>query len=528
MSKLSDLQQFLPGATRRGTADPEIRGVAYDSRRVNPGDLFVCVAGFKRDGRRFLADAVARGAVAALVEPAPDAEPGAVSPDLPTLVVPSARRAMALAAAAFHDHPSRRLCLVGVTGTNGKTTTTHLIESLFRAVGQGTGVIGTLGARIRDRALPEGRTTPEAPDLQSLIGQMVAEDVAAVTMEVSSHALVLGRTLGCEYDFGVFTNLTQDHLDFHETFEDYFDAKATLFRDYPKHSAKHFTGIINLDDPWGARLAALCAGDVLTYGIESAAHIRAAEIRATPAGIEFRVSVAGAPARPVRLRLGGHFNVYNALAAMGVGVGAGIPWETIVAGLEGVPGVPGRFEAVDAGQNFAVLVDYAHTPDGLLNVLRAARALSPRRLIAVFGCGGDRDRTKRPIMGRIAAEHADVAVVTSDNPRSEDPDEIIAEILVGMKEDDRPPTTDDRSPSAASAIGGLDGGRSSVVGRRASIIIEPDRRAAIERAIRTAEPGDLVLIAGKGHEDYQIFADRTIHFDDREVAREALRARANS
>jgi UDP-N-acetylmuramoyl-L-alanyl-D-glutamate--2,6-diaminopimelate ligase len=520
MSKLSELQQFLPGATRRGAADPEIRGVAYDSRRVKPGDLFVCVSGFKTDGRRFLPDAVARGAVAALVEPAPDA----VGLDLPSLIVPSARRAMALAAAAFHDHPSRKLCLVGVTGTNGKTTTTHLIEGLFRAAGQGTGVIGTLGARVRDRALPEGRTTPEAPDLQALLAQMVAEDVAAVAMEVSSHALVLDRTLGCEYDFGVFTNLTQDHLDFHETFEEYFDAKATLFRDYPKHSAKPFQGVINLDDPWGARLAELCAGEVLTYGIDSAARIRAAQIQVTPAGIEFHVSVAGAPARPVRLRLGGHFNVYNALAAIGVGVGAGLPWETIVAGLESVPGVPGRFEAVDAGQNFAVLVDYAHTPDGLLNVLRAARALSPRRLIAVFGCGGDRDRTKRPIMGRIAAEHADVAVVTSDNPRSENPDAIIAEILAGMESGGARCSVLGARPALPCPVQAEH--RAPSTEHRASIITEPDRRAAIERAIRAAGPGDLVLIAGKGHEDYQIFADRTIHFDDREVAREALRAHA--
>jgi UDP-N-acetylmuramyl-tripeptide synthetase len=392
-----------------------------------------------------------------------------------------------------------------------------LIESIFRAAGYGTGVIGTLGARIGDRALPGEHTTPEAPDLQALLAQMVDARVSAVAMEVSSHALALDRTLGCEYDVGVFTNLTQDHLDFHETFEEYFDAKAALFRDYPKHSSKRFTGVINRDDPYGARLVDLCAGDVLTYGIESDARIRAGQVTATPSGIEFHVAVAGGPSGRIRLRLGGHFNVYNALAAIGVGVAAGLPWETVAAGLEAVRGVPGRFEAVDEGQPFAVLVDYAHTPDGLLNVLRAARALSPRRLIVVFGCGGDRDRTKRPIMGRMAAEYADLAIVTSDNPRSENPDAIIAEILTGMEGGARRANSEGNGTT-------VPGARSSPL---AEVVAEPDRRAAIERAIRSAGPGDLVLIAGKGHEDYQIFADRTVHFDDREVAREALRAYAH-
>ena len=489
--KLSELAAMLPSAERRGGVDPVIRGITHDSRRVKPGDLFLCVPGQKTDGHAFLADAVERGAVAAVVE-----RTDGLGVDLPLLVVSSTRAVMGLLAAALFGHPSRAFTLVGITGTNGKTTTSFLTEALFRAAGCRTGVIGTLGARIGDRELPGDRTTPEAPDLQALFAEMAAADVRAVAMEVSSHALALDRTLGTEFDIGVFTNLTQDHLDFHPGLDEYFEAKARLFTAYPAQSAKPFAAVINLDDPYGQRLRNRSLGQVVTYGIERDATLRATDVRATPAGVAFRLSREGAAAVALQLRLGGRFNVSNALAALGVAHAAGLEWERSLAALAAVPGIPGRFESVDAGQAFAVIVDYAHSPDGLLNVLNAARALEPARLILVFGCGGDRDRGKRPLMGRMAAELADTVVVTSDNPRSEEPGAIIREIMAGV----------------------------AAAPQRARVVEEPDRRRAIAQAIQMAGPGDLVLIAGKGHENYQIFAERTIHFDDREVAREVLGA----
>jgi UDP-N-acetylmuramoyl-L-alanyl-D-glutamate--2,6-diaminopimelate ligase len=489
---LSELAALLPEVERRGAADPLIQGITHDSRRVKPGDLFLCVPGQKMDGHHFLARAAECGAVAAVVERA-----DGLGVDLPLLVVPSTRAVMGPLSAAVHGHPSRAFTLVGVTGTNGKTTTSLLVEALFRAAGCRTGVIGTLGARIGDRELPGDRTTPEAPELQALFAEMAGADVRAVAMEVSSHALALDRTLGAEFDVGVFTNLTQDHLDFHETLEAYFEAKTRLFTGYPARSAKPFAAVLNLDDPYGQRLRNQSRGRIITYGIDREATLSASNVRATPAGVGFSLSREGAPGKPLQLRLGGRFNVSNALAALGVAHAAGLDWERCLAALAAVPGIPGRFESVDAGQQFAVIVDYAHSPDGLLNVLNAARALEPSRLIVVFGCGGDRDRGKRPLMGRLAAELADRVVVTSDNPRSEEPGGIIREIMAGI----------DPLPGCA-----------------ARVVVEPDRRRAIAAAIGMAGPGDLVLIAGKGHENHQIFADRTIHFDDREVAREVLGA----
>jgi UDP-N-acetylmuramoyl-L-alanyl-D-glutamate--2,6-diaminopimelate ligase len=499
MTKLSALAPFVPGARLLeppgGGADPVVTGLAYDSRQAAPGDLFFCIRGLKADGRRFLPDAVARGAVAAVVEQED------LSLPVPALLVPNVRAAMPQIAAPFYGYPSRRLSLVGVTGTNGKTTTTYLVEALARTAGKGTSVIGTIGARIHDEALPGDRTTPEAPELQALLARMAAADRGSgmvVCMEVSSHALAQGRSRGCEFEVGVFTNLTQDHLDFHRDMEEYFEAKALLFTEYPRASEKRFTGVINVDDPYGRRLAERCAGRVLTYGVERAADLQARAVAASPTGLSFELT-APEGSFSVKLRLGGLFNVYNSLAAMGAGRALGIPWETILPALAAAPVVPGRFESVDAGQDFSVVVDYAHTPDGVENVLRAARALRPRRLIAVFGCGGDRDRTKRPIMGRLAGELADHVIVTSDNPRSEEPAAILKEIVAGI-------------PSSAPA----------------AVETEPDRRTAIQRAVHMAERGDLIVIAGKGHEDYQIFADRTIHFDDREEARKALHARLSA
>jgi len=494
MIDLDQLSQVVPGAVVVGDGATRPAGVAYDSRQVKPGDLFFCVSGEKFDGHRFLPDVAARGAAAAVVDadgPYP----------LPVLRVPNVREAMPRLSAAFFDYPSRRVSLVGITGTNGKTTTTFLVSAIARAAGKGAGIIGTIGARINDDVLPGDRTTPEAPDFQSLLSQMAAADTGSgmvVSAEVSSHALVLQRTAGCEFDVAVFTNLTQDHLDFHHTMEAYFQAKALLFTEYPRASGKQFTGVINVDDAYGRRLAELSEGSVLTYGIQNPADLRATEIQGTARGLHYRLETADG-AFPVSLRLGGLFNVYNSLGAIGAARALGIPWEIILPAIASAAGVPGRFESVeveDVNQEFSVIVDYAHSPDGLENVLRSARALNPRRIIAVFGCGGDRDRTKRPIMGQIASELSDRVIVTSDNPRSEDPHAILAEVLTGIPAE-----------------------------RLEAVEPEVDRRAAIRRAVQLAEPGDLVVIAGKGHETYQIFADETIHFDDREEARAAIHAR---
>jgi len=486
----------LLGAGEAGESVP-VAGLAYDSRLVKPRDLFFCVRGEKSDGHRFLPDAIARGAAAAVVE-----ESGPYP--IPVLRVPDVRAAMPAISAAFYDHPARKLSLVGVTGTNGKTTTAFLVAAVASAAGKGTGVIGTIGARINGEQLPGDRTTPESPDLQALLARMAAADTGsgmAVAMEVSSHALSLERTVGCEFDVGVFTNLTQDHLDFHGDMESYFQAKVRLFTVYPAASGKAFIAVVNTDDPYGRRLAALSAGRVLSYGVEQEADLRASQIRGTARELTYRLDTPEGVFE-VHLRLGGLFNVYNSLAAMGAASALGIPWSTIIPAISQATGVPGRFESVvveGARQDYSVIVDYAHSPDGLENVLRSARALEPSRLISVFGCGGDRDRTKRPIMGRIAAELSDQVIVTSDNPRSEEPNSILADILAGIPQE-----------------------------RADAVRTEVDRRKAIREAVALARPGDLVVIAGKGHETYQIFAHETIHFDDREEARAAIHDREQS
>ncbi len=504
MPVLTTLLKALPTARVQGDGDPDIRSVACDSRQVQPGALFCCVPGQKTDGRRYLAQAVASGAAAALAE----AEVEALG--VPVVFVPSVRAAMPVLAAECYGRPARRLALVGVTGTNGKTTTTYLIEAIARYAGRSAGVIGTIGARLNGEDIPGERTTPEGPDLQALLQRMAAVEERVeriekragairvskppvIAMEVSSHALEQGRTLGCEFDVSVFTNLTQDHLDYHGDMEAYYAAKRRLFVEYPAATRKASCAVINVDDPYGRRLRAEVPGRILTFGIEQEADLRASDVSATSGSLVYRLSAPEGEFL-VRLGLGGLFNVANSLGAIGAARALGFPWEVILGGLGTAAAAPGRFESVDAGQAFGVLVDYAHTPDGLENVLRSARALAPRRLIAVFGCGGDRDRTKRPLMGRIAGKLSDHVVVTSDNPRTEDPEAIVQEVAGGL-----PP------------------------GAACDLIV--DRRAAIRAAIQMADVGDLVVIAGKGHETYQIFADRMIHFDDREEARVALRAR---
>lgn len=500
---LQELIAGLPEARLPSGAAAWVTGVQYDSRRVRPGDLFACLKGLREDGHDYAPEAVERGAAAVLAE--------REIPNLgaPQVIVPESRLALALVAAAFFDHPSRKLRLFGVTGTNGKTTTTHLIKAILEAGGTKTGLLGTIHNLVGGQKLPARLTTPESVDLLAMLAQMVDAGARAAVMEASSHALALRRTAGCEFDVAVFTNLTQDHLDFHSTFTDYLEAKSRLFAELSDPPIGLSAGpgsapawkrqkwaVVNMDDPHAARLARSATAPVVTYGIDHDADCVAHSLEIRPDGVRY---AAHTPAGeiPLALRLTGRFNVYNSLAAVAVGVQEGVPLERIRAALEAVPGVAGRFEPVRRGQPFSVVIDYAHTPDGLENVLRTAREVCEGRLIAVFGCGGDRDRTKRPVMGQIAARYADRVIITSDNPRSEEPAPICREIEAGVRE------------------GGL--GPDAY-----EVIIE--RREAIDRAIGIAQPGDLVLIAGKGHEPYQIFRDRTIHFDDREEATRALAA----
>ncbi|MGZ8740683.1 MAG: UDP-N-acetylmuramoyl-L-alanyl-D-glutamate--2,6-diaminopimelate ligase [Gaiellaceae bacterium] len=463
----------------RGGAPTDIADLAYDTRQVGPGALFFCVPGERVDGHDLATEAVEQGAAALVVE-----RPLEVT--VPQLVVPSARASMPVLADEFFERPTEELVVAGVTGTNGKTTTAYLIHAIFEAAGMKPGLIGTIESRVGGEARPAVRTTPEAIDLQRMFRAMLDAGDRSCVLEATSHGSVLGRLERVRFDALAFTNLTQDHLDFHDSMDDYYDAKRRLFTEHEPAPA----AAVNVDDEWGRKLAEelgrLDRAPLLTYGVSSDADVKT--------GASF--GVLGAP-NPlsygdiwIETRLRGRFNMQNILAAVAVSKLLGLPADAIAAGVEGVAGVPGRFEAVDEGQPFFVLVDYAHTPDSLANVLRTARELTVRKLICVFGCGGDRDRGKRPEMGRIASELADMAIVTSDNPRSEEPQAIIDEILAGVDGD---------------------------------VAVEPDRRAAIAQAIEQASKGDVVVIAGKGHEQGQEFADGKIPFDDREVAREALR-----
>ena len=464
-------------------ADVEIASLAYDNRLVTDGALFFCVPGYTRDGHDFAADAVARGAVALVVERPTGA-------GVPEVRVPSVRAAMAPVAARFHGDPTARLETVGVTGTNGKTTTAFLMRALLESGGRQTGLLGTVKSVIGGVEHDVLRTTPEAIDLQRTFREMFDAGDEACVMEVSSHALTLHRADAIHFAAAVFTNLTQDHLDFHETMEKYYGAKRLLFTDLlPAHA------VVNVDDPYGARLAAELGGTAITFALEHDASYRAGAIQTGLDGSQFTVT---APDGVFELSspLTGRFNVSNVLGAFAAARALGVDAATAIEAIASAGQVPGRFQSVGEGQDYAVLVDYAHTPDSLENVLRAARGLTQSRLHVVFGCGGDRDRGKRPLMGEIAARLADRVIVTSDNPRSEDPAAIIEDILVGAGPD---------------------------------VEHEVDRRIAIERAISTAAPGDVVVIAGKGHEQGQEFeGGRKIPFDDVTVAREILRGAASN
>jgi UDP-N-acetylmuramoyl-L-alanyl-D-glutamate--2,6-diaminopimelate ligase len=458
-----------------GGAPLEVEDLVYDTRAVRPGTLFFCVRGSRADGHDLAGDAVAAGAVAVVAERPLDVP-------VPQLVVPDSREAMAHAADEFFGRPTEELPVAGVTGTNGKTTTAFLLHSVLAAAGRRPGLLGTIESRIGGERRPAVRTTAEAIDLQRAFHAMLAAGDRSCAMEATSHGSELKRLLGVRFAVLVFTNLTQDHLDFHGTMDRYFEAKRRLFTDAePAPPA-----VVNIGDPYGRRLADELhrrGTPLLTFGFAEEADVRAEELESTAAGIRLRSGGI-----EIESRLRGHFNVENLLGVVAAGRVLEIEDEALAAGIAAGE-VPGRFEPVDEGQPFGVLVDYAHTPDSLENVLRSAREVAANRVICVFGCGGDRDRGKRPLMGRIARELAHVAIVTSDNPRSEDPMAIIDEI----------------------------------VGETIGLEIEPDRRVAIALAIERAEAGDVVLIAGKGHEQGQEVAGRTLPFDDREVAREALR-----
>ena len=493
MPLLSELLVALPGARIEGDAELNIKAVNYDSREVELGSAFVCIRGVANDGHDFAQSAVERGAVAVIAQ-----SPGAVA-DLPAHVtrvfVDDTRLALALMADEFYGHPSREMMLVGITGTNGKTTVAHLVADLLREAGyKSVGIIGTLGAATEKTYYDTGRTTPESLDLQRLLADFLDGGSEAVVMEVSSHALAQQRVAGCAFDAGIFTNLTQDHLDFHGDMEEYFAAKTKLFTDVARASEAHksFGAVFPTDDRYGVRLTQLDSDTpFITYGIENEAHVKAEAVVLRPNGTSF-VARTSSGDIPFDVKLTGRFNVQNLLAAIAFGVLKGMPAAQIQSAMQRANAPEGRMEVIDEGQDFTVAVDYAHTPDGLKNVLATVKEFTRGRLICVFGCGGDRDRTKRPQMGAIAASLADVVVVTSDNPRTEDPNRIIDDVLEGTS------------------------------GSHCEVQVEVDRRKAIELALELAQKGDFVLIAGKGHETYQIFKERTIHFDDREVVREAL------
>ena len=490
---LGDLAKLLITASTQGDLATPITGVQIDSRKVQPGDLFICIRGHREDGHDYARQAEANGAVALVVERDVDSR-------LPKLLVKDSRYALAVIASAWYRYPSEQLKVIGVTGTNGKTTITYLLDQILRDEGRKTGLMGTIRVRIGDRTFESSNTTLESLELQAHLRRMCDAGAEYCVMEVSSHALEQGRVRGTRFRTAVFTNLTQDHLDYHLTMEQYRSAKGLLFarmgNTFSDRLEQLQFAVLNADDEASKEYARLTNAQVITYGIRNPADVRASDISITHEGTVFTMtSFAGSV--PIRLKMFGLFNVYNALAAAAAAIAEGIPPDHIGRSLESVPGVEGRFEPVYAGQEFLVLVDYAHTPDSLENVLQTIREFARGNIITVFGCGGDRDRTKRPIMGEKAAMYSDYVYVTSDNPRSEDPERIVQDIMRGIR----------RLPDRASHVE-----------------IELDRREAIRKAVARAGAKDVVLIAGKGHETYQEIRGVRHPFDDREAAREAIRS----
>ena len=492
MKTLKDIISTLDAQQVQGDQNVSIQDITADSRAVKPNSLFIALDGATVDGHNYINKAVAAGAVAVIVS-----KPVTVPDDVCVITVSDTRQAMMACVPYFFGYPASRMRMVGVTGTNGKTTTTHMIRHILKAQGHKVGVIGTVHIMIGDTSYPIHNTTPDVVDLQHILHQMVQENVEYCVMEVSSHALALGRVSGVEFDTAVFTNLTQDHLDFHKTFENYLAAKYKLFEQVSAaNQEKDNKGaVINIDDSYGHRVMEKTTAPTITYSTLGKGTLNASDVHMSTKNSQYTVNYKG-ESYPVSMNTTGLFNVYNTLAAIGACLQEGISMEAIDTALKTFSSVPGRFELIEEGQDFAVVVDYAHTPDGLQNILETAKAIKENRIIIVFGCGGDRDATKRPIMGRIAAEYGDKIYVTSDNPRTEDPVQIVKDVEVGVKEALRDGT---------------------------SYEVIVDRREAINHAIHDAKAGDIVIIAGKGHENYQILKNETIHFDDREEARKALK-----
>jgi UDP-N-acetylmuramoyl-L-alanyl-D-glutamate--2,6-diaminopimelate ligase len=482
--KLKDLLRDVPGTHVNGNGGVEISGLAYSSQQVQPGFLFAALRGEKRDGNDFLEDAFNRGAGAVLSE-----KPKPAHLDVTWITAVDAREALALAAANLYNHPSSRMKVIGITGTKGKTTLTYLLESILKQAGHNTGVIGTINYRWSGKVLPAGRTTPEAPEIQRMMSEMLGQGVTHCLVEVSSHGLDLKRVWGIQFDIAVFTNLSAEHLDYHESMEDYFEAKKKLFF----LNAKKRTAVVNSDDPWGKKLIAELPMATVTFGLEPAAIVRGQNYRQTETGTKAEVEFPGGQVKICSALMGKH-NFSNILAAVATSLALNVPSPTIKEGITALKNIPGRLEKIENPFGFRIFVDYAHTDNALGNLLETVRQLEPGRILLVFGAGGDRDKSKRPRMGGVAAKLADWTYLTSDNPRSEDPLAIIADIEKGFL---------------------LEGSR------RYSII--PDRGQAIKQALAEARKGDYVLVVGKGHENYQVFMDRTISFDDAEVIRSILK-----
>jgi UDP-N-acetylmuramyl-tripeptide synthetase len=476
--KLSEIMKNIDYELLQGQ-DIDITDIAYDSRKTVNGSLFVCISGFIAKGFDYIEEVIKNGAKAIIVE-----KTMALSDDITIIKVTDARYAMAIASANFYCNPSKKINLIGVTGTNGKTTTTFLIGYILKEYKHKVGIIGTIENYIGDKVVKSERTTPESLDLQKLFNTMVNENIDDVVMEVSSHSLVLNRVAGCEFEVGLFTNLTQDHLDFHKTMENYRNAKARLFKMCKK-------GVVNIDDQSSKYIADMASCDIITFGIENKADFRAKNIKLSSNGVNFDVMIDNEDVN-FSLNIPGRFSVYNALGAIATCYSMGISVNIIVEGLKNAKGVLGRCQALQSKRGFSVVVDYAHTPDGLENIITTVNEFTLGRTIVVFGCGGDRDKTKRPIMGEIAGKLSDFCIITSDNPRSEEPEHILTDIEVG------------------------------IVKTNCNYLKIVDRKMAIEYALEIAEKDDVIVIAGKGHENYQIFKDRTIHFDDVEIVKSYL------
>lgn len=488
--KLAELLDVLgQNIISLGDMDIDITGIAYDSRKVMPGMIFVAIPGGNFDGHNFILQALESGAAAIICERETD------TGDKPRIMVPDSRRALAALSARLYNYPDRRLRLIGVTGTNGKTTTTTIIKWLLESVGHKVGLVGTISNLAGEEMLPATHTTPESLELFELFATMEAKGCDYLVIEASSHALAQGRVSACNFAGAVFTNLTQDHLDYHGTMTNYCDCKVELFRLLDPQAGANRYGVVNFDDSYCQSFISSTAVPVWTYGAGTAdceLDLKLLHYSSSARGMDYTVLYNNRKYE-VHIPLIGQFNIYNTMAAMTTALAEGLEIEDIISLLAQAPQVPGRFELIDEGQDFTVVVDYAHTPDGLENLLQAAQQLKPRRLLTVFGCGGNRDAGKRPIMGRIAGAISDVAIITSDNPRFEDPYDIIAQIEAGIK------------------------------GVCSNYLVEADRGRAVAMAIKMAEPGDMIVLAGKGHEDYQVIGDEKMPFDDREYTRQMIR-----